>query len=66
MTLTKRLQYFSCLLMLAGLVACSAKPGVTQHDDIHLTATLDTPTDITLTWSKTSPDVAGIRTRIRE
>jgi len=44
--------------MLAGLVACSKKT-LGPPDDVHLTAVLDTPTDITLTWSKTSSDVVA-------
>jgi hypothetical protein len=58
LTLTKWLQYFLCLLIFAGLVACTQKK-TDRHGDVHLTATLDTPTDITLSWSSASGDVAA-------
>jgi hypothetical protein len=58
LTLTNRIRSFFYLLILVGLGAC-AKPGATQHNDIHLTATLDMPTDITLTWSGGPAGVAG-------
>jgi hypothetical protein len=56
--LPQRFQHFSCLLIVVGLVACTQKPP-TQQDDVRLTATLDTPTDISLSWSSPSTDVVA-------